>query len=88
MKEFELLVSSESPDGPFQSLAQLHTQNAFLPRTPDRLFRFPRVTAKYVTVRVLSCYKTDASSCFIYRIGAYDRPQPEQTKPVMASEPR
>jgi hypothetical protein len=47
LKEFELLVGSDSLIGSFQSLGKFSTQNIRRMRTPYQEFQFQDVTGKY-----------------------------------------
>jgi hypothetical protein len=60
LKEFELLVGSDSLIGSFQSLGKFSTQNIKLIRTPYQEFQFQDVTGKYLKLKVLSTYNTGA----------------------------
>lgn len=54
LKEFELLVSDDSPTGAFRSIGKFQTQNVKFIQKPYQEFKFPPVTAKYVKVKTLS----------------------------------
>ncbi len=54
LKEFELLVSNTSPDGPFQSIGKFATKNAMQVDNPYQEFTFQPVKAKYLKIRLLS----------------------------------
>jgi hypothetical protein len=54
LDEFELFVSSASPDGPFQSIGKFHTTNARRPEDPYQTFALRQVKAKYLKIRLLS----------------------------------
>jgi hypothetical protein len=48
LKEFEVLVSSDSPTGPFVSAGRFTTHNGVFPASPYQTFRLPPTTARYV----------------------------------------
>jgi len=53
-REFELLVSDESPIDGFRSIGMFTTYDGYLPETPYQLFRFPKQKAKYFRLKLLS----------------------------------
>lgn len=54
VKEFELLVSTDSPTSGFKSVGQFTTQNILLAKTPYQEFIFEPARAKYVKWKCLS----------------------------------
>ena len=56
IKEFELLVSRDSPSGPFDSIGKFKTQNLKIFATPYQAFRFQPAKAKYLKFRLISTY--------------------------------
>jgi hypothetical protein len=56
LKEFELLVSDDSPTGSFRSLGTFTAQNAKMLKSPYQQFKFEPVTAKYLKLKLISNY--------------------------------
>jgi hypothetical protein len=56
VKEFELFVGNDSPTGSFESLGKFKTQNVKLFKTPYQEFKLPKITAKYLKIKLLSTY--------------------------------
>ena len=56
LKEFELLVTDDSPTGTFRSIGKFTVQNAKMMKSPYQEFKFEPVTAKYLKVKLLSSY--------------------------------
>ena len=56
LKEFELLVSDDSPTGNFRSIGRFTAQNVKLMKSPYQEFKFEPVTAKYLKIKLLSNY--------------------------------
>ena len=54
VKEFELLVSTDSPTSGFKSVGKFTTQNILLTKTPYQEFAFEPAQAKYVKWKCLS----------------------------------
>jgi hypothetical protein len=76
VKEFELFYSNDSPSGGFQSIGKFQTQNIRLFKTPYQEFSFPKVTAKYFKVRLLSNYRADSPGWFnVYEFQLWSTPQ-------------
>jgi hypothetical protein len=55
VKDFELLISEDSPEGPYSSLGTFTARN-YVNETLYQTFRFSKTTAKYFKFRVLSNY--------------------------------
>jgi len=54
VKEFEILVSNESPTTGFKSVGKFTTQNIKLLKTPHQEFNFTPVKARYIKWKALS----------------------------------
>ena len=68
LKDFELLVS-DKPDGDFRSIGKFQTRNLRLMKSGGwQEFKFPAVTAKYVTFRALSRVDGYGGGLIIYEI--------------------
>lgn len=63
VKEFELLAGNDTPTGAFELIGKFQTQNLKLYKSPYQEFKFKSVTAKYLKVRILSCYSDNSSYC-------------------------
>ncbi|HET6621132.1 MAG TPA: VWA domain-containing protein [Dongiaceae bacterium] len=59
LKDFELLVASDAPAGPFRSIGTFTTQNLKLMKTPYQEFKFAPVMARYLKVKLLSNHGGD-----------------------------
>ena len=76
VKEFEVLVSTQSPDGPWQSVGRFTAQQA-----PDvQRFTFPGVQAHWIKLRVLSNYGGPYAS--LGEFDAYVLPQGPLARPT------
>jgi hypothetical protein len=56
IKEFELFIGNDSPTGPFESIGKFSPQNIKLYKTPFQQFKLPKVSAKYLKIRLLDTY--------------------------------
>jgi tetratricopeptide (TPR) repeat protein len=68
VKEFELLVSNESPTSGFKSVGKFTTQNILLVKTPYQEFTFDPARARYVKWKCLSNFG-DSSIFSTYGFG-------------------
>ena len=59
IKEFELFISNDSPNGPFESIGKFQTTNAKLFKTPYQEFKFNSIVAKYLKLKLISTYSSD-----------------------------
>jgi hypothetical protein len=68
LKDFELLVGDKA-DGEFRSIGKFQAKNLRLMKTGGwQEFKFPAVTAKYLTVRVLSRVDGYGAGLVVYEI--------------------
>jgi hypothetical protein len=56
IKEFELFVGNDSPTGTFESIGKFSPQNIKLYKTPFQQFKLPKISAKYLKIRLLDTY--------------------------------
>jgi hypothetical protein len=54
LKDFELLAGNDSVTGKFESIGKFQTQNIRFFKDPYQEFRFPKVKARYLKVKVIS----------------------------------
>ena len=58
IQQFQLSYGNNLPTGPFDSIGTFTTVNARLLKTPYQEFSFPKVTAKYFKIKLISNYDT------------------------------
>lgn len=68
IKEFELLISRDSPSGPFDSIGKFKTQNLKIFATPYQVFRFQPVKAKFLKFRLISTYGWPHPNAFEFQL--------------------
>ena len=68
IKQFELLISNDSPTGPFVSLGKFETQNFKLLKTPYQEFTFPPVKAKYLKIKLLATHDSRFSHPDVWEV--------------------
>jgi hypothetical protein len=74
VKEFELLAGKDSPTGKFDSIGKFTTTNARFIKSPYQEKTFPPVTAKYLKVRLISCWAPSrAWSITVYQFRLFGR---------------
>lgn len=56
LHQFELMVSDESPEGPFRSLGTFQVQNIKAEGDGHQVVKFQMTTAKYLKVKILTSY--------------------------------
>jgi hypothetical protein len=60
LKDFELLSTASDPQiGPFDLIGLFRAENTKFDGSPYQVFKFPRVTARYLKVKLLSNYGQD-----------------------------
>jgi hypothetical protein len=65
LNEFELLAGNDSPTGNFEPIGKFRTQNMRFFNDPYQEFKFPKVKARYLKVRVISSHGFSS-------VGAYE----------------
>jgi Mg-chelatase subunit ChlD len=73
LKDFELLVSDDSPTGNFRSIGRFTVQNAKLMKSPYQEFKFEPVTAKYLKLKALSNYGASFNDLTLYEFKVFGK---------------
>lgn len=68
LKDFELLVNSESPDGKFESLGKFQLKNYRVVEDPFQKIALPNVKAKYLKIVILSNHEGSTVAPYIYEM--------------------
>jgi hypothetical protein len=73
LKEFELLVSDDSPTGNFRSIGRFTVQNAKMLKSPYQEFKFEPVTAKYLKFKAISNYGAAFGDLSLYEFKLFGK---------------